>query len=398
MSVIRYWSPFGFLALAPLGFWIGGIGAFVVVAAAPLTLLLLDPILGEDSPRGVPNGFARYRLLPWLYIPLQLAEIGWAAAMAARPSTTLLECVGLALSTALTAGVFGFLAAHEMVHSRSRRERGLGLIMLAGVLYMPFAISHLLGHHRRAATYGDPASARRGESAYAFLFRSIAGQMREAWTFEAGRLSRAGRRPIGFGNRMLAFLAIELGTVVAIGCLSLRALGFFLTQAALAIVLLELFNYIAHYGLTRRLDADGRLEPFGPQHSWNSPRRMNNAALLNMGRHSDHHRFSSRPYQRLELTPGAAELPGGYAAAILLALIPPLWRRIMDPRVDAVMASAPLAAEGRRPPLRPAPRLTPRLRLLSFEADPRGRDRVVALGAEGATAPETLRQKDREVG
>lgn len=397
MSVIRYWSPFGFLALAPLGFWIGGLGAFLVVAAMPVALLAGDQLLGDDRSHDTSDGVV-HRLLPWLYIPLQLGEIAWAATMAAQPSTTMLAWIGLALSTGLTAGVFGFLAAHEMIHSRVRTERLLGLTMLAGVLYMPFAIAHLVGHHRHGATYDDPASARRGESAYTFLARSIVGQLRESWAFEVARLERAGRSAFSPENRLVRFATVETGVVIAIGCLGPRALAFFLAQAAFAVVLLELFNYIAHYGLTRRVGPDGRLEPLGPQHSWNSARRMNNASLFNMGRHSDHHRSASRPYHQLEMTPEAAELPGGYASAILLALVPPLWRRIMDPRVDAAMAR-PTSNRGERwPALQPAPRLTPRLRLLSFEPDPRGRDRVVRLGAEGATAPETLRQKDRGVG
>jgi alkane 1-monooxygenase len=65
---------------------------------------------------------------------------------------------------------------------------------------------------------------------------------------------------------------------------------------------------------------------------------MNNAALFNMGCHSDHHLRTTRPYAQLETVPGAAELPSGYAAALLTALIPPLWRRVMDPRARAVVA------------------------------------------------------------
>jgi alkane 1-monooxygenase len=305
--------------------------------------------------------------------------------------------VGLTLSVGLTAGVFGMLAAHEMVHSRHAGERSFGLIMLAGVLYMQFAIAHLVGHHRHAATREDPASARRGESVYAFVVRSIGGQTREAWDYEAARLRRAGKSALDPSNRLLRFAAVEALVVIVIGLFGFRALIFFLAQAALAIVLLELFNYIAHYGLTRRRGHDGRLERLGPHHSWNSARRMNNWSLFNMGRHSDHHRFSARPYHQLEAVAGAAFLPSGYAGAILLALVPPLWRRVMDARVDRVMALPPDHADGRLPSPRPQARLTQRPVLLRFPADPRGRDRVSVLGAEGATAPETLRQKDRGV-
>jgi alkane 1-monooxygenase len=136
---------------------------------------------------------------------------------------------------------------------------------------------------------------------------------------------------------MTVYLAIEGALLVALAVLSWRALTFVVAVALISVVLLESFNYVAHYGLSRRTDLYGRPERLGPQHSWNSARRMNNAALFNMGRHSDHHRRTTRSYDRLEPLFGAAELPSGYAAALLTALIPPLWRRLMDPRAEAVM-------------------------------------------------------------
>ena len=399
--MFKYWLPFVFLSLVPLGEIFGGPWCYLLLAVMPASLLGLDLVLGASvDPTASPQD-ARFRLLPWLYIPLQLTVIGWTAVIMARPTTGLPQAVGLTLTCGLAVGVFGFLAAHEMVHSRRRWEKALGVAMLIAVLYPQFAIAHLHGHHRRAATPEDPATARRGESAYAFIIRSVGGQSAEAWRFEAQRLGLAGRPTLGPGNRLLWWFAAEALLVLAIGLVSLRALAFFLADAALAVVLLELFNYIAHYGLIRRRGADGRLERLGPQHSWNSTRRMNNWSLFNMGRHSDHHRFSARPYQALEVLEGGTELPTGYAGAILLALIPPLWRRVMDPRVDLAMGMSPVAPEGPRRGLNPviaADRTPPRLTLL--RPVPRfgqlSRERPsLELGAEGATAPETLRQKDR---
>jgi alkane 1-monooxygenase len=226
-----------------------------------------------------------------------------------------------------------------MVHSPDPRERALGLALLGSVFYMHFRIAHVHGHHRRAATPEDPASARLGEGLYAFLVRSVAGQFREAWAFEARRLQRTGRPVRGAGNRMIGYLAIEAVLLVAFGLASTRALVFLIAVAAIAVLLLESFNYVAHYGLTRRIGPDGRAERLSAHHSWNSKRRMNNASLFNMGRHSDHHRRMTRPYDRLESLPGAAELPSGYASALVTALIPPLWHRVMDPRAEAVMAT-----------------------------------------------------------
>jgi alkane 1-monooxygenase len=231
-----------------------------------------------------------------------------------------------------------------MIHSRSAGDRALGLALLGSVFYMHFRIAHVYGHHRRAATFEDPASARMGEGLYAFLARSVMGQFREAWAFEARR-RRAGRAAGGPGNRMVAYVMVEVSLLLAIGLASGRALAFVAATALVAVSLLESFNYVAHYGLSRGTSVQGRPEHLGPEHSWNSAKRMNNAALFNMGRHSDHHRRTTRPYAQLEKVPGAAELPSGYAAALLTALIPPLWRRVMDPRAKAVMAGRCAARE-----------------------------------------------------
>ncbi len=140
---------------------------------------------------------------------------------------------------------------------------------------------------------------------------------------------------------MIAFVGLELLFLFAVALVSLRALLFVVVVATIAVLLLETFNYVAHYGLERRVGVDGRLERLGPHHSWNSARRMNNAALFNMGRHSDHHRHMARPYAGLGPLPGAAELPSGYAAALLMALAPPVWQRVMDPRAKAAVKPRP---------------------------------------------------------
>jgi alkane 1-monooxygenase len=344
MGALKHSLPFGFLALLPLGAWLGGVWVLAAAIATPVLLASLDAVLGDaPAPKGL-GGLTAHRALAWLYVPLQLAALAATAALAAQPSTSFAEAAGLALSAGFTVGVFGFVIAHELIHSEARFERALGLGLLAGAFYMHFRIAHVQGHHRRAATFEDPATARLGESLYAFLPRSIAGQFREAWAFEAERLRRAGRAVIGPRNRMVAYLGLEAALALGVGLVSLRALAFVAASAAIAIALLEGFNYIAHYGLARRSEAGRPCEPLGPQHSWNSARRMNNWSLMNMGRHSDHHHRATRPYQGLEPLAGAPELPTGYAGAIILALAPPLWRRVMDPRVAAAMARRPAMA------------------------------------------------------
>ncbi len=328
----RFITPFVFLALVPLGASLGGAFALLAAAATPACLATMDVALGEDRAPARRKDPISPRLLPSVYVILQLAVTGWAAALVAGPSTLLLEDVGVALSAGLTTGVFGFLAAHELIHSRDPRERAVGLLFLASVFYMHFRIAHVYGHHRRAATSDDAATARLGEGLYAFLLRTLCGQFREAWTFEAERLRRRRRAVISVDNRMLHYLAIEGALLLIVALLSWRALAFLLAVATIAIALLEGFNYVAHYGLLRKTRADGTIEALAPIHSWNSSRRMNNAALFNMGRHADHHRHMARSYEQLEAVQKGSQLPSGYAAALLIALVPPLWRRVMDPR------------------------------------------------------------------
>ena len=336
MAPIRYLTPFVFLALLPLGAWLGGGWTFLAAAATPLGLMSLDAALGKEEGEHAASG-PTSRWFPRAYILIQLAVTAWVVTVAASPSKTWLEEIGLILSTGITTGVFGFVAAHEMIHSANPRERALGLTLLGTVLYMHFRIAHVYGHHRRAATVDDPATARLGEGLYAFLPRTVAGQFREAWQFEAQRLRRIGRPVLSRDNRMNAYIAMEALFLVVIALISWRALAFLLAVAVVAVALLETFKYVAHYGLTRWVGPDGRAERLAARHSWNSGRWMNNAALFNMGRHSDHHRVMTRSYEGLEPLKGGADLPSGYAAALLMALVPPLWRRVMDPRAQAVM-------------------------------------------------------------
>jgi alkane 1-monooxygenase len=335
MGPFRFVIPLLLLASVPAGFALGGWASFLTVGATPVALVSLDWLGGADSHLPPGDDHWRYRVLPWLYALLQISIALWAAWTIRSGRAGLLEFMGLTLSFGVASGVFGMVAAHDLIHSPRRADRGLGLIVLAFSGYMHFSIAHIHGHHRRAATWQDPASARLGESLFAFLPRSILGQWREAWALECRRLQRSGSGAILPANRLCWFAVVQLCVGTGFALMGAGAFAFWLVQAVLSVLLLEAFNYVAHYGLTRRERADGRPERMGPQHSWNASRRMNNASLFNMGRHADHHRSASRAYQALEYVDGGPELPCGYASALLLAFAPPLWRRVMDPRVLA---------------------------------------------------------------
>jgi alkane 1-monooxygenase len=183
----------------------------------------------------------------------------------------------------------------------------------------------------------DSATARLGESFYAFLPRTLAGQFHEAFCFER---KRCGGRGL-LANRVIQDVAVTMILFSATAFFAGAAgLIFFVAQGVVAILVLEMFNYIAHYGLVRRRIGNGRWERLDDRHSWNSSNVAANLLIFNMGRHSDHHRKPAASYENLQFVRAAPELPAGYAASILLALVPPLWRRVMDPRVLSLRIAA----------------------------------------------------------
>ncbi|MEI9996431.1 MAG: alkane 1-monooxygenase [Rhizomicrobium sp.] len=327
MGALRFSSPFLFALSIPALYYLAGPHAPILTVVA-----LLFALIGAESisPRGDGPAVAPkarlFRLLPNLYVPLQLGVILWAAAVAGDGDGW--SFAALAISVGVTTGVFGVLAAHELVHGHDRTERLVGLVMLTGMTYRHFRVAHIFGHHRHAATALDPASARLGESFYAFALRTVAGQFADAWSIERRRVAAKGGTLADnrIARDVAAMLAVYAALFVFAGW---RGALLFAAQSAVGILVLELFNYIAHYGLCR---APG--EPFGERHSWNSSNALANTLIFNMGRHSWHHARPASSYESLKWRPAAPELPAGYAGSILLALVPPLWRRVMDPAVQ----------------------------------------------------------------
>lgn len=317
-------------------------GYFTLVAPLAATFVavpLLDVVIGVDTRNAATLPGSRkavlFRLATWLTLPVQAGILIWGAWVVARSSTSVIELVGATIAVGTTGGVIGITAAHELVHRSNRLERLLGRLLLVMVCYYHWATEHVAGHHRRVATPDDPATARLGESLPVFLVRSVAQTFLSSWQLEAARNARRGiqsplRNQVVFG--VLASAAVALALYLAFGS---RAVGFFFGQSVVAIAFLETINYIEHYGLERRQLRPGVYERVTPAHSWNASQRLTNLLLFNLQRHSDHHAFPIRPYYTLRHHPDAPQLPTGYAGMALLAMVPPLWRRVMDPRVRA---------------------------------------------------------------
>ena len=317
--------------------WLGLILAFMVIP-------VLDQVIPADAgnpPDGAYIELERdrlYRCATYLYLPNQYFSLGfacWLWSGGGWLSMTFGDKVGLMTTVGIVGGV-GINAAHELGHKRQLVERRLSKIALAQTCYGHFFVEHNRGHHSRVATPADPASARLGESLYRFIPRSLFGGLRSSWHMEARRLARSGLSPWTFRNHILnawllsaamfAVLALWFGTNV---------LPWLAGQAIIGIFLLEIVNYIEHYGLQRKLMASGRYEKVSPCHSWNSNAVVTNIFLFHLQRHSDHHANPQRRYQTLRSFDEAPELPGGYGTMVVLALFPLLWRRVMDPRVFA---------------------------------------------------------------
>jgi alkane 1-monooxygenase len=317
----------------------GGWWTFLPVATVFVAVPIVDALGGmSDEARPSPDVDANFwfRVVTWAWVPMQLGLLAWVLTMATSGRLSALEIAGATVSMGVTSGALGITFAHELVHRRGRFERALGEILLASVSYTHFAIEHVHGHHRHVGTPADPATARFGESFYRFLPRTLAGSLASAWQLEVERLARRGRMAWSPANRMLRYglTQVLLWAALVMIC-GPTGVVVFAGQAAIAFSLLEVINYIEHYGLMRREIAPGEYERIAPQHSWDSSYRVSNWMLINLARHSDHHCVASRRYQSLELPAPAPQLPAGYGAMFLLALIPPLWFRVMDPRVTA---------------------------------------------------------------
>jgi alkane 1-monooxygenase len=302
---------------------------------------LLDLAIGMDR-RNPPDSVIKwleqdryYRWCTYLYLPIQYAGLVFACWLWSHGGLSVIDSIGLALTVAMVSGI-AINTAHELGHKRASMERWLSRVALAQSAYGHFFIEHNRGHHVRVATPEDPASARLGESFYAFLPRTVIGSVRSAWELERARLRRMGSSPWTARNDILGAWAITVVLFAAlVAGFGVVVLPYLAIQAVIGFSLLEVVNYLEHYGLLRQKREDGRYERTRPEHSWNSNSAASNVLLYHLQRHSDHHANPIRRYQALRHVDAAPQLPTGYAGMILAAVIPPLWRRIMDDRLLA---------------------------------------------------------------
>ena len=340
---LPFWASLGMIPLAVLGAGLGGWWVALLPMYGWVVFAILDALTGPNRANAdpqTPEAFLFwYRLITLVWFPIQVAVIYgliWYATRA--PHLGLAEVLVLFFGVGVISGTVGINYAHELMHQKPAWERWLADLLLATVLYSHFRSEHLRVHHTWVGTPRDPVTARYNEGFHRFFARVLRQCPVSAFRAEAALLARAGRSPLHPSNPFWRYLVLQIAALaLAYGLGGWAGVGLFGFQAFIAIWQLELVNYVEHYGLTRRHLGDGRYEHVKPHHSWNAAQRASNWLLINLQRHSDHHYKPDRRFPLLQHHPEqeAPQLPRGYPVMTVLAMIPPLWRRRMNPRVRA---------------------------------------------------------------
>ncbi len=330
------------------GNWIVGITVGII-----LFFTLGDVWSGQDTSAKPPKHPFILTVILWLTLPtlsIVILAASWSVSsydflsigailtdvfsydfIEARERTSWIQHTFGAILTGLLIGSMGTVVAHELTHRTwDKVSLSVGRWLLAFSFDTSFSIEHVYGHHLYVATKKDPATAPRGRTVYAHIILStIQGQI-SAWNIEKNKLRKKKQAVLGMHNKVLVGHAMSLFISLVVFILGgFTALLFFLLCAGLGKALLEIVNYMEHYGLVR---VEG--EQVEPRHSWNTNQRLSSWYMINLTRHSHHHAEGNLPFHALKPMPEAPMMLGGILATIILTLIPPLWFRLMAPKLQ----------------------------------------------------------------
>lgn len=310
----------------------GGGWSWAALFSITLWVLLLDRLARERAPEQagpaatvlqVTLALAHFALL--LPVATAAARIGWENA------------IPLVLAHGLFMGQISHPNAHELIHRPNRQLRRLGVLIYSSMLIGHHASAHLKVHHVHVATPQDPNTARRGEGFYRFLIRAWTGSFRAGFRAEQAARARRMKSGLDAGHPYITYVAVGICVpAIVFWTGGPAALAAFLCAAAHAQIQIFIADYVQHYGLLRVRHGNGRLVPVGPAHSWNAPQWYSSSMMLNAPRHSDHHMSPGRPFPELRLTDGMPVLPHSLPVMGAIALIPPLWRRMMERQLNSL--------------------------------------------------------------
>jgi len=340
---LPFWLSLGLIPLAGISAVYGGWTLLLLPCAGWYLFTLLDALIGETDENAdletTEDQLIWYRLVTLIWFPIQFAVIfGCIWYVTHSSHLAIWEKIALFFGLGVISGTVGINYSHELMHQRNRVERWLADLLLAMVLYSHFRSEHMLVHHRYVGTPRDAVSARYNEGFHRFFPRVLRESYGSAFRAEQAMLARKELTWHDKSNPFWRYWGLQ-GTFLLLAFVlgGWIGLGLFLYQAFIAVWQLELANYVEHYGLTRKHLGDGKYEHVLPRHSWNSAQTASNWLLINLQRHSDHHYKPDRRFPLLQnhTEDDAPQLPYGYPMMTFAAMIPPLWRRMMNPRVRA---------------------------------------------------------------
>lgn len=329
---------------AVIGLYFKGSLSYFTIVYAFVLIPILEMIMPHDTSNH--EGLEReqksksklYDWMLYLNVPIVFGLLSYTLWDISHHTYSLYEIIGLVFSIGIVLGTNGINVAHELGHRQATFERHLGKLLLLPSHYMHFYIEHNFGHHANAATKEDPATAQYNQTVYSFWFTSVFRQYFSAWCLQAKLLKGGKHSFLSIKNDMLWYSIFQI-TYLAAVFLVFGPIGllFSFCTGIVGFLLLETVNYIEHYGLSRKKMPSGRYERVREVHSWNSNHVMGRIVLYELTRHSDHHYKSSKKYQILDYHDISPQMPYGYPTSMVLSFLPPLWFKLMNPRIPTEM-------------------------------------------------------------
>lgn len=339
--VIKYVAIFtapaiGLISLTFNGWlaWALPIYAFGIIPLAELFIPTSEANMSKAEEEVAKNDKV-YDWLLYIIVPLHYCTLVYFFYVMGQPGLSTSDMVAKIFTMGIGCSIFGINVAHELGHRAKASEKTMSKMLLLTSMYMHFFIEHNRGHHKNVSTDDDPASSKLNEPLYTFLVRSVVGSYISAWNLENSRLRKNDIALFSIHNEMIRFTVIQLAFVGLIfAFFGATIMIYFLIVATIGFLLLEVVNYIEHYGLRREKLDNGRWSKVTQHHSWNSNYALGRIMLFELTRHSDHHYKASRKYQILRHFDDSPQMPYGYPAMMIIALFPPIFFKIMNKQVE----------------------------------------------------------------
>ena len=330
-------TPLILIASSSLGLLINpswSVSPFIWVFILVPIIDLVLPYLSKQDADLRENVLHNFSIL--IILPCILFLIVFGLIVVSDSTISILVAAALGAAIGMSGGSIGITTAHELIHRQNKYMRGIGVFLLILCCYGHFRIEHVYGHHKHVATKEDPATARRGENFYFYFIRCVINSVISSWNIEKNILDKKNINTLSLQNRMLHYFVLEIIFLfIAFFIAGINGLVFVFFHSFVSITLLELVNYIQHYGLERKMQ-NGKYERFTDHHSWNSRHISANWSTFNLGLHAEHHQSASKHYPLLSQEEKVIEMPANYSIMLIMALIPPLWFFIMDRKLASL--------------------------------------------------------------